>query len=51
MLSDKIDAEVMEAAGPQLEVVTNYAVGYDNIDVKAAKQRGIQSRQYSGCVN
>ena len=42
MLSDRIDAEVMDAAGSQLRVVTNYAVGYDNIDIKAAKERGIR---------
>jgi lactate dehydrogenase-like 2-hydroxyacid dehydrogenase len=41
MLSDPIDAEVMDAAGPQLKVISNYAVGYDNIDVAAANERGI----------
>lgn len=41
MLSDPIDAEVMDAAGDQLAVISNYAVGYDNIDVAAASERGI----------
>ncbi len=41
LLTDKIDGEVMDAAGPQLKVVANYAVGYDNIDVPAATERGI----------
>lgn len=41
-LSDKIDAEVLDAAGPQLKVVANYAVGYDNIDLNAAKLRGVK---------
>jgi glyoxylate reductase len=41
LLTDKIDAEVFDAAGPQLKVVSNYAVGYDNIDVKEATKRGI----------
>ena len=41
LLTDKIDGEVMDAAGPQLKIVANYAVGYDNIDVAAAKQRNI----------
>jgi len=40
LLTDRIDAEVMEAA-PRLKVISNYAVGYDNIDVPAATQRGI----------
>jgi glyoxylate reductase len=41
MLSDRIDAELMEHAGRQLRVVSNYAVGYDNIDVQAANERDI----------
>ncbi|MDY7107842.1 MAG: D-glycerate dehydrogenase [Planctomycetota bacterium] len=36
-----IDAEVFDAAGEQLEVVSNFAVGVDNIDVEEAKRRGI----------
>jgi glyoxylate reductase len=41
LLSDTIDAAIMDAAGPQLKVVSNYAVGFDNIDVDAATERGI----------
>jgi len=41
LLTDKIDAEVMDAAGPNLKVISNYAVGYDNIDVTEATRRGI----------
>jgi len=40
MLSDRIDSELLDSA-PTLKVVANYAVGYDNIDVGAARQRGI----------
>jgi len=40
-LNDKMDAQVMEAAGKQLKVISNYAVGFDNIDVKEATKRGI----------
>ncbi|MDL5376893.1 2-hydroxyacid dehydrogenase [Exiguobacterium mexicanum] len=40
MLSDTIDRELMEQA-PQLEVISNLAVGYNNIDIEAAKERGI----------
>lgn len=42
LLSDKIDDEVLQAAGPNLKVVSNYAVGYNNIDVAAAKHRGVR---------
>jgi glyoxylate reductase len=41
LLTDKIDAEILDAAGPQLEIIANMAVGFDNIDVQAATQRGI----------
>ncbi len=39
LLTDRIDEEVM--ADSQLKVISNYAVGYDNIDVEAATERGI----------
>ncbi len=41
LLSDTIDAEVFDAAGPQLKVVSNYAVGVNNIDLAEARRRGI----------
>ena len=41
LLTDRVDGEVMDAAGPQLKVISNYAVGFDNIDVGAATARGI----------
>lgn len=40
LLSDKIDAEVFDAA-PKLKIVSQIAVGFDNIDVKEATKRGI----------
>lgn len=39
LLTDKVDGEVMDAAGEQLKVISNFAVGYDNIDVNAATAR------------
>ena len=42
LLSDRIDAAVMDAAGPSLKVISNYAVGYNNIDVAEAARRGIK---------
>ncbi|HLG68976.1 MAG TPA: D-glycerate dehydrogenase [Chloroflexota bacterium] len=41
MLTERIDAELMDAA-PRLRVISNYAVGFDNIDIAAATQRGIR---------
>jgi glyoxylate reductase len=41
LLTDKIDAEVLDAAGPGLKVVSNHAVGFDNIVVADATARGI----------
>src|SRR5438093_34290 len=41
MLTDRIDDELLDAAGPQLRVVANYAVGYDNLDLDALTRRGV----------
>lgn len=40
-LDDKITAEVLDAAGNQCKIFANYAVGYDNVDLKAASERGV----------
>ncbi len=41
LLTEKVDAELLDAAGPQLKVVANVAVGYNNIDVPACEARGV----------
>ena len=41
LLTDRVDDELLDAAGPQLKVVSNYAVGFDNVDVPACTARGI----------
>ncbi|WP_153558647.1 2-hydroxyacid dehydrogenase [Roseimaritima sediminicola] len=41
LLSDRVDGELLDRAGPQLKVVCNYAVGFNNIDVQAAAQRDV----------
>ncbi|MEW5827611.1 MAG: D-glycerate dehydrogenase [Chloroflexota bacterium] len=41
LLTDRVDAEVMDAAGPGLKVISNHAVGFDNVDVAAATARRI----------
>ncbi|MDP9483969.1 MAG: D-glycerate dehydrogenase [Chloroflexota bacterium] len=41
LLTDRVDEELLHAAGPGLRVVSNLAVGYDNVDVAACARRGI----------
>jgi glyoxylate reductase len=41
LLTDRVDGELMDAASEQLKVVSNLAVGFDNIDIPAATARGI----------
>ena len=41
LMTDKINEEVIGAASPKLKIIANFAVGFDNIDVLAAKRRGI----------
>lgn len=41
LLTDRVDDEFLDRAGPQLKVVSNFAVGFDNIDVAACTARGV----------
>lgn len=41
LLTDRIDASLIDAAGESLKVISQMAVGYDNIDARAATERGI----------
>ncbi|MDI3543557.1 MAG: glyoxylate reductase [Candidatus Atribacteria bacterium] len=50
LLTDTIDREVMETAGPSLKVIANYAVGFDNIDVEEATRRGIMVTNTPGVL-
>jgi glyoxylate reductase len=40
-VSDKIDAQIMDAAGPKLKIISSYSSGYDHIDVREATARGV----------
>ena len=50
LLTDTIDAEVFSAAGPQCKIFANYAVGVDNIDIKAAAERDIMVTNTPGVL-
>lgn len=41
LLTDRVDEEFLDAAGLQLKIVANYAVGFDNIDVDACTRHGV----------
>ena len=48
---DKMTGEVCDAAGPQLKIIANYAVGYDNVDLSAAIARDIWVTHTPGVEN
>lgn len=49
-LTEKIDGEVMDAAGPALKIIANMAVGFDNIDLEAARKRNIMVANTPGVL-
>lgn len=50
MLSDRIDAETLAAAGDSLRIVANYAVGFDNVDLEACRLRGVRVSNTPGVL-
>ncbi|WP_395403444.1 2-hydroxyacid dehydrogenase [Arthrobacter sp. UC242_113] len=50
LLTERVDGELLDAAGPQLKVVSNVAVGYDNINVPACTERGIVATNTPGVL-
>jgi glyoxylate reductase len=50
LLTDRVDDELLDAAGPQLKVVSNFAVGFDNIDVPALTRRRIPGGNTPGVL-
>jgi len=50
LLTDRIDDELLDAAAPQLKIVANYAVGYNNIDVPACTRRRIPATNTPGVL-
>lgn len=51
LLTDTIDDEVLAAAGPQCKIFSNYAVGFNNVDIAAAGARGILVSNTPGVLN
>ena len=45
-----VGPELMDAASPSLKVVSNFGVGYDNIDVEAARARGVRATNTPGVL-
>jgi lactate dehydrogenase-like 2-hydroxyacid dehydrogenase len=41
LLTERIDDELLDAAGPSLKVVSTLSVGYDHIDIKACRRRNV----------
>lgn len=50
LLTDKIDAPLMDSA-PNLKIISNYAVGFDNINIEAATKRGIMVTNTPGVLS
>jgi len=50
-LYEKVDAEFLKAAGPQLKIVANYAVGYDNFDLAALKANKVLASNTPGVLS
>lgn len=50
LLTDRVDAELLDAAGPQLRVVSNMAVGFDNLDVPELTRRSIPAGNTPGVL-
>jgi glyoxylate reductase len=50
LLTDRVDDELLDAAGEQLLVVANYAVGFDNIDVAACTRHGVLASNTPGVL-
>jgi glyoxylate reductase len=51
LLHDRVDDELLEAAGAQLRCVANLAVGYDNVDLEAAARRGVTVTNTPGVLD
>ena len=51
LLTEKVDRELLDAAGPNLRIVANVAVGFDNIDVPACTERNVAVTNTPGVLD
>jgi glyoxylate reductase len=51
LLTEKVDAELLDAAGPKLRIIANVAVGFDNIDVPACTARNVAVTNTPGVLD
>jgi glyoxylate reductase len=51
LLTDPIDGDLLDAVGPQLQIVSNYAVGYNNINLGDAQKRGVEVTNTPGAFS
>jgi glyoxylate reductase len=51
MITERIDDQLLDAAGPQLKVVANVAVGYDNFDLAALTRHGVIGTNTPGVLD
>lgn len=51
LLTDQVDGNLLDAVGPQLQIVSNYAVGYNNINLADAKKRGVEVTNTPGAFS
>ena len=49
-VTDRVGADIIEDAGPELKLIANFGVGYNHIDIKAARARGIQVTNTPGVL-
>lgn len=50
-MTEKVDEEFLDAAGPSLKVISTMSVGYDHIDLQAVKKRGIRVGNTPGVLD
>ena len=51
LLTETIDGDVLDSAGPQCKIVANYAVGFNNFDLMAATERGVVMTNTPGVLD
>ena len=50
-LTDKLDSEIINKLPESVKIISNFAVGFGNIDLKAAKKKKYCSNKYTRCFN